>query len=94
MALKMEKQSIKKLYRSRQFIKSAGLNKTLNSNDNHGKGIITSGLTCLSLLDVFETARYKPDILKLSAINPLEEESILQFLSTHNEILVLDPKQA
>ena len=90
MALEMEKQSIKKLYRSRQFIKSAGLNKTLNSNDNHGKGIITSGLTCLSLLDVFETARYKPDILKLGAINPLEEESILQFLSTHNEILVLE----
>ena len=82
--------SIKKLHQSKQLIKAAALNKVLDSEDSRGKGIITSGLTYLSLLDVLETARYRPDILKLGAINPLEEDGILSFLNRHDEVLILE----
>ena len=90
MALDMKRESIKRLHRSRQYIKNAGLNKELISDNNRKKGIITSGLTYLSVLDVFEKARFRPDILKLGAVNPLEESCILTFLKGHNEVLILE----
>ena len=86
----MKRKSIKKLHRSKQYIKDTTLNRELNSDNNRGKGIITSGLTYLSVLDVLENARYRPDILKLGAVNPLEEDSILSFLKAHDEVLVLE----
>jgi indolepyruvate ferredoxin oxidoreductase alpha subunit len=90
MALDMKRNLIKKLNRSIQYIKGAGLNKEFNSDSNRKKGIITSGLPYLSLLDVLETARYQPDILKLGAVNPLEKDGILSFLKAHDEVLVLE----
>ena len=53
MALDMKQKSIKKFHRSKQYIKDHSLNKELNSDNSRGKGIITSGLTYLSLLDVY-----------------------------------------
>ena len=90
MALDMKRKSIKKLYRSKQYIRQAGLNMELNSENSRDKGVITSGLTYLSLLDVLETAQYRPDILKLGAVNPLERNCILSFVKTHDEILILE----
>ena len=90
MALDMKRESIKRLHRSGQYIKDAGLNKEITSNNNQKKGIITSGLPYRSVLDVFEKARFRPDILKLGAVNPLEETCILSFLKTHDEVLILE----
>ena len=90
MALDMKRESIKKLHRSKQYIKDAGLNKELISDNSRKKGIITSGLTYLSVLDVFEKARFRPDILKLGAVNPLEGSCILSFLKGHDEVLILE----
>lgn len=90
MALDMKRQSIKKLRQSKQYVKDAGLNREITSENSRGKGIITSGLTCLSVLDVLEKAGYTPDILKLGAINPLEKDIILSFLKKHDEVLVLE----
>ncbi|WP_457553548.1 thiamine pyrophosphate-dependent enzyme [Desulfobacula sp.] len=90
MALDMKLESIKKLHRAGQYIKDAGLNKELTSDNSHKKGIITSGLTYLSVLDVFETARYRPDIFKLGAVNPIEQDGILSFLKGHDEVLILE----
>jgi indolepyruvate ferredoxin oxidoreductase alpha subunit len=90
LALDMKRQAIKKLYRSRHFIKTMGLNKVLPSKNSRGKGIITSGLTYLSVLDGLENAIYTPDILKLGAVNPLEEDILISFLRAHDEILILE----
>lgn len=90
MALEMKQASIQKYHRAKQYIKKSGLNQVMVSNDSRGRGIITSGLTCLSLGDVLETAFFRPDILKLAAINPLEEEGIISFLNAHDEVLVLE----
>ena len=90
MALDMKRESIKRLHRSRQYIKDAGLNKELISDNNRKKGIITSGLTYLSILDVLENARFRPDILKLGAVNPIEKSCIISFLKAHDEVLILE----
>ncbi len=90
MALDMKRKSIQKLKRAGQYIRQAGLNTEIKSNNSRNKGIITSGLTFLSLLDVFELSSYRPDILKLGAVNPLDPEVILAFLHSHKEILILE----
>jgi len=90
MALDMKRTSIEKLHRSAQYIRTAGLNTQLNSKDSRGNGIITSGLTYLSLLDVYEETRYQPDIFKLGAVYPIEEENLLAFLKSHDQVLILE----
>ena len=90
MALDMKRDAIQKLQRCGQYVQTAGMNTQLTSKNSRGKGIITSGLTYLSLLDVLETARYRPDIFKLAVINPLEKTGILSFLKAHDEILILE----
>ncbi|WP_300455883.1 thiamine pyrophosphate-dependent enzyme [Desulfobacula sp.] len=90
MALDMKRQSIQKMHRAGHFIKDVGLNTALISNNSRGKGIITSGLTYLSVLDGLEQALYTPDILKLGAINPIEKDILLSFLTAHDQILILE----
>ena len=90
MALDMKRESIKKLQQSRQFIKDTGLNREFNSGSSQGKGLITAGLTYLSVLDVLENIKNRPDILKLGAVNPLEQDCILSFLKAHDEVLILE----
>ena len=90
MALDMKRKSVQKLKRAGQYIKQTGLNKEITSKNSRKKGIITSGLTFLSVLDVLELSSYQPDILKLGAVNPLEENIILSFLNSHEEVLILE----
>jgi len=90
MALDMKRNAIQKLRRAGQYIQQAGLNREISSQNSTGKGIITSGLTFLSVLDVLEMSAYRPDILKLGAVNPLDEERVLAFLEAHEEVLVLE----
>ncbi|MCF6247518.1 MAG: indolepyruvate ferredoxin oxidoreductase subunit alpha [Desulfobacula sp.] len=90
MALDMKRQSIKKLHQAKAYVKYEGLNTVHLSGDSHGKGIITSGLSFLSVMDVFEISKFRADILKLGMVNPLEEECILSFLKDHDEILILE----
>jgi len=90
MALDMKRKSIQKLKRAGQYIRQAGLNKEIKSKNNRKKGIITSGLTFLSVLDVFELSQYRPDILKLGAVNLLDQDMVLSFLNAHDEVLILE----
>ncbi len=90
MALDMKRNSIQKLKRAGQYIQQACLNREIKSENSRNKGIITSGLTFLSVLDVLELSSYQPDILKLGAVNPLDQEPVLSFLNTHDEVLVLE----
>lgn len=90
MALDMKRKSIQKLKRAGQYIKQAGLNREIKSGNNRNKGIIASGLTFLSVLDMFESSSFWPDILKLGAVNPLDQDIILTFLNSHDEVLILE----
>lgn len=90
MALEMKKKSMLKLEKALDYIKANKLNKIEKSKSAQSKGIITSGLTYLSLLDVLETASFRPDILKLGCVHPLEADKILSFLKAHDQVLILE----
>ena len=91
MALDMKRESVRRLYRAEEFIRQEGLNTKTTFQENEKTGIITSGLTGLSVLDVLEEASGpRPDILKLGAVYPLDKESIVSFLKFHDEVLVLE----
>jgi indolepyruvate ferredoxin oxidoreductase alpha subunit len=62
----------------------------MKSPNSHGRGIITSGLTWLSVLDVLEKAKYRPNLLKLGVTNPLEKEVLLSFLTANDQVLILE----
>ncbi len=59
--------------------------------DNNSRfGIITSGLVYLSLLEVLNEVSDKPDILKLAMVYPVPERSIIEFLKSHDEVIILE----
>ena len=89
-ALEMKGEAIRKLKQAQLFARTKQLNTILSSDTNQGLGIITSGLTYLSVLDVLETTQRRPDLLKLGMINPLDEKIIIDFLSSHKQVLILE----
>jgi indolepyruvate ferredoxin oxidoreductase, alpha subunit len=76
-----------------EAVRTASEDLPLNRLVDHGnreRGIITMGLPFLSLMDVLQAADSKPDILKLAVVYPLPHARILEFLSAHREVLVLE----
>lgn len=63
---------------------------TLQDNGNKKRGIITSGMPFLSLMDVLEGVEDRPDILKLGLAYPLPGDTIKTFLQSHEEVKVLE----
>ncbi len=57
-------------------------------------GVITAGLPALSLFDALEglpvPSPARPDVLKLAWIHPLPKRLILDFLSSHREVKILE----
>ena len=90
MALDMKRKAMNKLHRSAAFIRQQGLNTVSHFKDNKKRGVITSGLSYLSVLDAYEQASFRPDILKLGVTNPLENESIIYFLKNYYKVLIIE----
>jgi indolepyruvate ferredoxin oxidoreductase, alpha subunit len=67
----------------------SSLNRVID-NQNQRKGIITMGLPFLSLMDVLENAREKPDVLKLGFVHPIPRDIIETFLRSHDEVKILE----
>ena len=65
------------------------LNRLID-NKNRRQGIITFGLPFLSLLDTLAESGGKPDILKLAMIYPLPNQLIADFLTSHEEVVILE----
>jgi len=85
----MQLRAKKKLNKVKIELNSSPINK-LECNNNSHYGIITSGLSYLSLSDVLLSAAIKPDILKLGATYPVPVDLIRTFLSEHEEVLILE----
>lgn len=73
----------------RDFAETIPLNKVVDHR-NPRRGVITMGLPFLSLMDVIEPVAEKPDILKLGLVHPLPRKLIVNFLSRHQEVNVLE----
>lgn len=89
-AIELKRASMNKLDNALAFARHSRLNRVIPGEDPRGKGVITSGLTFLSLLDVLETAAFRPDILKLGVVLPMDKEIVAEFLSSHDEVLILE----
>lgn len=63
---------------------------TFIDHQNVKRGIISMGLPFLSLMDVLQFSKHKPDILKLGMVHPLPIELIYQFLQSHDEVKILE----
>jgi len=85
----MKRRALEKLEKVREYAEKSKFNDLID-NSNEDYGIITWGLTHLSLLDVLTDITRKPDILKLGMSYPLPRQLIVRFLSTHKRVKVLE----
>ena len=90
LALEMKRSALAKLPRIMDFCQEQGLNDLIPGQNSRGRGVITQGLTCLSLQDVLQGGDSTPDILKLGMVYPLDTGEITDFLTSHREVLVLE----
>ena len=91
---------MKKIPKILEFYKTNALNtvtpNAATGNDSstaplkNARGIITQGLTYLSVRDVLHGTEQPPDILKLGAIYPLDFELIADFIERHDTVLILE----
>lgn len=84
----MKENALKKLNKISEYSENSISNKIINNNSK--KGIITYGGPFLSLMDIINDLKEKPNILKLGIVNPLSDNLILSFLKKHNEIKILE----
>ncbi len=84
----MKRKAIEKLNTMSIYAENTELNYLIDNQSEYG--IITSGLTYLSLEDVLADKNNKPDILKLGISYPLPEKMICEFLKNHKCIKVLE----
>lgn len=84
----MKKRALEKMKKMTEYSDKCNFNKTIKNNSEYG--IITSGLTYLSLLDNLNNFKEKPDILKIGIINPIPQNIIKDFLKTHKEVKILE----
>lgn len=89
LALDQKRTALKKLQKIGVLSEDDEFN-LLVDNDNPRKGVITAGLPFLSLMEVLATAKHKPDVLKLGFVHPLPRRAILDFLSNHEEVKILE----
>ena len=90
LALEMKRLAMERTGPILSDIRKSALNRVIKSSNSQGKGIITSGLTWLSVLDVLERSKYRPNLLKLGVTNPLDREEILAFLKSNEQVLILE----
>ncbi len=88
LAIEMKRNTMAKFQKIKKDLRMMDLNIVAAGED--GRGIITSGLTYLSVMDVLEQAEKRPSILKLGATNPLDKDAVVDFLSGHDQVLVLE----
>jgi len=89
LALEQKRAALARLERIRTHAEKSPLNQIFN-HGNPDRGVITMGLPFLSLMDALEGAAAHPDILKLGYVHPLPRQTVLEFLSSHREVKILE----
>jgi indolepyruvate ferredoxin oxidoreductase alpha subunit len=84
----MKRRAIQNLGKVAAMSEICQLNTEIDNKSR--RGIITFGLPYLSLLDALVETAEKPDLLKLAFVYPLARHRIIEFLSKHEEVFVLE----
>ncbi len=85
----MKTRALMNLIKVEQWSGESGIDQFID-NGNPARGVITSGMPFLSLMDVLNAAAVKPDILKLGLVYPASRAAIRDFLNKHNEVRILE----
>lgn len=85
----MKRRALNRLESMREYNDSSPVNKVIDNN-NKELGIITSGFPFLSVMDVLELAREKPDVLKLGMVYPLPLRVIGDFIREHSQVKIIE----
>lgn len=85
----MKRRALNRLESIREYNEGSPLN-TVIDNNNKELGIITSGFPFLSVMDVLELAREKPDVLKLGMVYPLPLKKIGDFIRSHSQVKIIE----
>ncbi len=88
-AIEQKRAALARLEQVREQAEKTGLNRVVD-NGNTARGVITMGLPFLSLMETLKGATATPDILKLAYVHPLPRNLIVDFLSRHREIKILE----
>lgn len=76
------------LRRVEKWVDERGLHTTTGSGN--ARGIILSGMVALSVAEVLEGLRDRPDVLKLAMPYPMPARAIAEFLASHEEVKILE----
>lgn len=89
LVLPMKRKALLRLEEVRLWSESSPLNRLVD-NKNSDMGIITSGLSFMSAMDLLERAKKRPDILKLGIVYPLARKTVADFLRNHRQVKVVE----
>jgi len=83
-----KRQALENLRKADRWVDERGL----HTLDGHGspRGIILSGMVALSVSEVLEGLKSRPDVLKLAMPYPMPTRAIADFLASHEEVKVLE----
>ncbi len=85
----LKRKALQKLTSVKKYSENNPFNKIINHFNNQ-RGIICSGLTYLSLMDIMPDLNQKPDVLKMGLCYPIPESLIIDFLNKHQEVKILE----
>lgn len=88
-AIEQKRTALNRLAQVRAHAEGSPLNRRVDAG-NTQKGVITTGLPFLSLMEVLESTPDTPDILKLAYINPLPRRPVVDFLCGHAQVKILE----
>ncbi len=88
-ALAMKRRALARLSEVEAVANDSPLNQLVD-HGNSRRGILTMGLPFLSLMDVLRDVGEKPDIFKLGFVYPIPRKRILEFVSSHDEVKILE----
>ena len=89
LALEQKRTALDRLEQVRRDAEKSDLNQIVD-NGNARRGVITMGLPFLSLMETLVDVAAKPDIFKLAYVHPLPRQAIIDFLSRHQTVKILE----
>jgi indolepyruvate ferredoxin oxidoreductase, alpha subunit len=84
----MKKRALERRAAVAAYADTTELNRV--SGSSSPRGILTTGLTALSVETVLAEIDEAPEVLKLALSYPLARETVLEFLRSHEEVFVLE----
>ncbi len=87
--LPLKRFALKRLEQVRERFEASPFNRIID-NGNAKRGVIAAGTARLSLLDALEGSAEPPDILELGTVIPLPRSLVMRFLSSHEEVKILE----